>query len=122
MLARQELKLFRSWAPPSGGARDHFNLKTKDETLHFISMGGVHGLGPDKTVPWKNNPNPQNPVMVDSYNFFAGSDYGYLAFMFQPLTNKWLLKSFKKNDKPDPRNTSIGDAFKKALQLLKEDK
>ncbi len=104
-------------------ARNQFSLKTKAETLNFISSGGVHGLDFDKTTPWKNNPRKDtNPIMVDSYNFFAGTDFGYLAFMFQPITQKWLLKSFKKNTKTDPRNGAFGDAFRKALELLQEKK
>lgn len=102
-------------------ARSEFSLKTKVETLAFIGSGGVHGLDPDKTVEWRNNPDKAIIIMVDSYNFFASSQYGYLAFMFQPKTSKWILKSFKLNDKEDPRkNTTLGDAFAKAMLKTKE--
>lgn len=107
--------------PAERGAREHFNLKSKPDTLQFIGNEGIHGLDFDKTRLWEKNPNPEVPVMVDSYNFFAGSDYGYLAFMFQPRTSKWLLKSFKKNDKHDPRKTVLGDALKKALEAMKKE-
>ncbi len=55
--------------------------------------------------------------MVDSYNFFANTQYGYLAYMYQPITQKWLLKSFKKNTNANPRNTVLADALKKALGI-----
>jgi hypothetical protein len=105
-------------------ALQDFKLRSDVDTLSFIGNGGIHGLEFDKSKAWKNNPDPiNNPIQVDSYDFFAGSSFGYLAFMFQPFTKKWLLKSFKKNQKPDPRNQStLGLAFSKALQQIKEEK
>ena len=98
-------------------AKSEFRLKSKDDLIHFIGSGGISGLELANNAPWDKNPNKEQEIMVDSYDFFAGSDYGYLAFMFQPVTSKWLIKSFKKNNKPDPRNnTLMGEAFKKALK------
>ena len=50
--------------------------------------------------------------MADAYNFYSGSIYGDIAFFYQPITKKWIIKSFKKNKNPDMRNW----VFQKALR------
>jgi len=50
-------------------------------------------------------------IYVDAYSFFSGSDFGYLAFYYQPLTNRWIIKSFKRNTS-DPNEVICND-FKK---------
>ncbi|GAG16604.1 unnamed protein product [marine sediment metagenome] len=32
--------------------------------------------------------------MVDNYEFVTGHKKGYLAFMYNNCTNKWIIKSF----------------------------
>lgn len=51
--------------------------------------------------------------MVDAYGFYSGTTYGYIAFMFQPKTNKWIIKSFKKNDRQGPKYFPFGDLIGK---------
>lgn len=104
------------------GARNDFKLTTKADTLKFIGDSGLSGMQFDKTKEWEKNPTPLVPVMVDSYDFFAGSDYGYIAFMHQPKTNMWLLKSFKKNTKTDPRKggSAMATALQSALDEFKK--
>jgi hypothetical protein len=34
--------------------------------------------------------------------------------MHQPKTGRWLVKSLKKNDKPDPRPRLLADKLRKA--------
>lgn len=43
-------------------------------------------------------------IMVDAYAFFSGLIYGYIAFVYVTKTKKWIIKSFKKHEDPDPRN------------------
>ncbi len=42
-------------------------------------------------------------VMVDAYGFFSGEKWGYIAFYKSPFKEKWLIKSLKPNDRPNPR-------------------
>lgn len=94
-------------------ARSDFNLNTQKNTLHFISNGGLEKPSFINSRIWENNPNPEKIIMVDAWEFFSGYIYGYIAFFHQPLTNKWIIKSFKKNTNPDPRNLAIKEQFEK---------
>jgi len=47
--------------------------------------------------------------MVDSYEFYSGTTYGYIAF-FQG-SERWVIKSFKKNKEPDIRNKIFIEAL-----------
>ncbi|MFH1652614.1 MAG: hypothetical protein ABIE74_01005 [Pseudomonadota bacterium] len=93
-------------------AKLDFNLYTQDKVLSFIGNGGLESPKFANTERWIKNPDPKNPIMVDSYNFFSGLDYGYLAFLFQLKFKKWFIKSFKKNDKPDPRNLPFAEPLR----------
>ena len=84
-------------------AQSDFKLGTQGQVLGFIGNGGLEKPHFINSTLWKNNPNPDNEIMVDAYNFFSGICYGYIAF-FQFGTNKWNIKSFKKNRNPDSRN------------------
>ena len=88
-------------------AKSDFNLSTESSVLNFIATGGVESPQFVNTKPWENNPNTKTNIMVDAYHFSSGLKYGYLAFMFQPATEKWSIKSFKKQD--DPRNLPFAD-------------
>lgn len=94
-------------------ARTDFNLKTQEAVMRFIGNGGLESPSLNNSKPWKNNPNPSNQVMVDSYDFYSGAAFGYVAFFRGP--QKWIIKSFKKNIKLDMRNL----VFKKTLSKLK---
>ncbi len=97
-------------------ARSDFNLKTNGEILGFISNGGLENLGYIKTKPWKNDPKSSG-IMVDSYNFYSGDTKGYMAYLYQPETKKWLLKSFKKDNPSGVKNLP----FKGLKQMLKSE-
>lgn len=94
-------------------ARSDFNINTQDALLNFIGSGGMES--PDFIISkkWENNPDKETIIMIDSYNFYTGFLYGYMAFFFQPKTDKWRIKSFKKNNNPDPRNLSLKAALEK---------
>jgi hypothetical protein len=81
--------------------------------MEFINNGGLESPNHQNTAPWENNPNPTQPVPVDSYGFFSGTLYGYVAF-FRGPKGKWVIKSFKKNDRPDPRFLQFQKALSKA--------
>ena len=91
-----------------------FGLMTEPEVVAWIGNGGLEKPEHANTETWLNNPDPTQPIWVDSYNFFSGLDYGYIAFMFQPKTKKWLIKSLKKNDHLDPRPLLLADRLRKA--------
>lgn len=93
----------------SGGAletgRDHFNLKTEEQIVAFIGAGGLGTPKFKNTYLWKKNPNPEDPIMVDAYTFHSGKIYGYIAFRHHPKTNKWIIKSFKDNERQELKHT-----------------
>jgi hypothetical protein len=45
-------------------------------------------------------------VMVDAYAFYSGDKWGYIAFYRSPFIDKWLIKSLKPNDRPNPRTVA----------------
>ena len=96
-------------------AESDFNINTQEGVLGFIGNGGLESPCFINTKQWENNPDSKNLIMVDAYDFYSGSIYGYIAFFYQPTTKKWIIKSFKKNSEPDTRNL----AFKEALTKFK---
>lgn len=95
-----------------------FKLKTDEQILAFIVNQGLEKKEFINTKEWENNPNPSKPVMVDAYHFYSGDDlYGYIAFLFNPKTNKWVIKSFKSDPEADPRNFPLRN--NEVLQNLK---
>lgn len=90
-------------------ARTDFKLNTKQDILAFINNGGLEEMKFIHTKPWENNHDSQNHIMVDSYGFYSGKLYGYIAFMFVKNTKKWTIKSFKKNNDLDIRNLPFND-------------
>jgi hypothetical protein len=91
-----------------------FGLMTEQAVIDWIGSGGVEKPVHANTEIWRRNPDSSTTVWGDSYDFFSGPVFGYLAFMFQPKTQRWLVKSLKKNDKPDPRFMLLADKLKKA--------
>lgn len=81
-------------------ARQFLNLKTSHEICSFIGSGGLEKPSFINTTPWDNNPNPSCLIMVDAYSFYSYRSHGYLAFLYQPITQKWIIKSFKEFDDP----------------------
>lgn len=84
------------------GAKSHFNLFPKSKVLDFIYNDGLEDLNFINTKDWENNPNPENPIKVDAYEFKSLHKLGYIAFMYNTLTDKWIIKSFKKSNNSNP--------------------
>lgn len=75
-------------------ADKYFNLRTKNQILDFIYNNGLKNRFFINTNLWKQNPNKNKQIMVDNYEFVTGHKKGYLAFMYNNCTNKWIIKSF----------------------------
>lgn len=84
-------------------ARD-FNLKTKADLLGFIGNGGLESPAFVNTKDWENNPQPKTPIKVDAYEFSSAFTLGYIAFMYNPRTQKWIIKSFKLSQNRETAN------------------
>lgn len=57
---------------------------------------------------------PKQEILVDSYKFYSGQDYGDIAFM-KAVTGRWrIVKSLKRNERPSPRAFLLADKLKKA--------
>jgi hypothetical protein len=79
-------------------AERDFNLITQVAIIDFIRAGGcekVTYIRTDDLETWRGDPPPPR---VDSYSFYSGPKFGYLAFFQNPLTGQWVIKSFKRND------------------------
>ncbi len=96
-------------------AQKDFNLNTAQEILNFIFNDGLEKLEPFNTEAWDKNPKPEICVMVDAYEFYSGHKFGYIAFLKNPVTEKWVIKSLKKNARPD----SASFPFREALEGFK---
>lgn len=96
-------------------ASTHFGLHTQRGVLSFVGDGGLETPKHANNVPWKNNPDKSVEIRVDSYDFYSGTTHGYIAFLYNPKTKLWFIKSFKPNDKPGQRFTQMGDALRKFL-------
>ena len=96
-------------------ARSDFNLNTQRQVFEFIGNIGIEKPRFINSKPWENNNDNTVEIMVDAYAFYTGMIYGYIAFFHQPKTNKWVIKSFKKNQEPDTRNLVFGEALNQLL-------
>ena len=96
-------------------AGTHFNLPTQEQVLDFISNDGLEKPQYINSEAWDKNPEPQNIIMIDAYSFYSGLLFGYIAFLFQPKTGKWVIKSFKKNREIDTRNLAFLGPLTKLL-------
>jgi hypothetical protein len=96
--------------PAKKTARADFDLTTKQDIVRFIGDGGLVNPRFINTKKWEKNPNSDKSVMVDSYAFYSGYLYGYIAFMF--TGGKWTIKSFKKNKESDARYFPFKDSLK----------
>lgn len=85
-------------------ARTDFNLNIQASILEFIANGGLEKPTFINKKTWENNTDKSIVIMVDAYAFFSGLIYGYIAFVYVTKTKKWIIKSFKKQEAPDPRN------------------
>lgn len=96
-----------------GTAKTDFNLKTQAQILEFIGNDGLENPYLLNVKQWEKNPDPKIEIKVDAYGFYSGEKHGYIAFFFQPATEKWVIKSFKNNLLPDTRNPVFRDALSK---------
>jgi hypothetical protein len=105
-------------------ARDDFGLITKKAVIDFVYNDGLESPHYINTTPWKNNPDPCCLILVDAYSFYSGPKQGYMAFFFNPKTDKWLIKSFKLNKDSAPRSNIFLDQLSaiKALMEKTEEK
>lgn len=92
-------------------AMNHFNLSTKSNLLKFINNDGLENLNFINTKPWEKNPDPSNEIKIDAYEFRSLSKLGYIAFMYNETTRKWIIKSFHLSTN---RNPAMSLALKEA--------
>jgi len=97
-------------------AGDDFNLNTKAQLLDFIDNDGLEDLRFVNTKDWDHNPDPTNVIKVDAYEFRTMHTLGYIAFMRNNKTEKWIIKSFHLSN---TRSMAMFAAFQKA-KLIKE--
>ncbi|MFZ2171936.1 MAG: hypothetical protein WAW61_20130 [Methylococcaceae bacterium] len=100
-------------------AREDFGLTTQKDVIDFIYNDGLESPHHINTTTWKNNPNQSCLIQVDAYSFYSGPKHGYMAFFFSPMTNKWLIKSFKLNKDALPRNNNMNDQLFAIKALMK---
>ena len=105
------------WVGVSAGALDdaarHFDLHTKEMVLDFIAKGELEEITHQDTRRLELGPN--HGAWVDAYRFHSGpTRCGYLAF-YRAMTGKWMIKSFKKNDRSELRHSALHDALRKLI-------
>jgi hypothetical protein len=88
-----------------------FGLKTQKSLLDFIANGGLEDLTFVNTKEWENNPDKSHPIDVDAYEFRSMCKLGYIAFLFNDITDKWIIKSFHLSEN---RNNAMELALIKA--------
>jgi hypothetical protein len=88
------------WDPAKQDARSFLGLMTETEIIAFVGNNGLRDPQfQDPPQPLESVPH----VMVDAYGFFSGDKWAYIAFYKSPFKEKWLIKSLKPNDRPNPR-------------------
>ncbi len=85
----------------------------------IFNNDGLQQLNFINTKEWENNPDKANPVMVDAYEFRTLRKRGYIAFMHNRKTGKWLIKSFKLSENINP---AMFEAFQRAGLITHGDK
>ena len=93
-------------------ARKDFGILSFDQLLKFIVNGGLEKVKPQKPKPWEKNKNPKLIIIAYGYEFHTGCKCGYIAFFYQPVTKKWVIKSFHISKYFD---NSFGDLLTKAI-------
>lgn len=73
-------------------ADNYFRLRTKRHILDFIKNDGLEDLHFINTKQWENNPNKNNIIMIDSYDFRSYGKLGYIAIKY--FNGIWTIKSF----------------------------
>ena len=83
-------------------AQELFNLYPKSVLLDLINNDGLEELEFINTKPWERNPDKGNTIFVDAYEFRTLNKLGYISFMRNNKTMKWLIKSFHLSDNKNP--------------------
>lgn len=104
------------WGTVLDDAERDFNLRTATQLYEFIAQGGLENVTHQNTKEWEKNPKPENPILVHAYTFRTMCKIGYMAIMHNNLTNKWIIKSFKRSTDSNP---TMQIALEKALIDLK---
>lgn len=105
-------------SPAKQGAREEFGLKTDDDIKSFIADGGLSDRVFVKTDIFKAAQDLRGQEMsADVYDFWSGTKFGYFALVHNPNNRAWLIKSFKSNEKENPRAQS--SALEEVLALCK---
>lgn len=87
------------------GAKESLNLLTSKEILDFLYYTKLEFKIENSCLLEKHNFDTN--VMMDSYGFEYQGILMYMAFYKNPMTNCWILKSFKLNDKANRLFSSI---------------
>lgn len=82
-------------------ASKDFNLNSKSQLLDFIYNDGLECLTFINTKDWERNKDTSNKLKVDAYEFKTMYKLGYIAFMYNPKTKKWIIKSFHLSENRD---------------------
>ncbi len=95
-------------------ARKDFSLPREADVIAVIFQFESHDYTERPTVPLAD-PVPGATIgsPVYSYNFYYADDYGYMAFVRSTSNTAWIIKSFKLNDEPNPRDSSPFAQFRK---------
>jgi hypothetical protein len=82
---------------PERDAKLHFGLKSKTAIKNFIANDGLEDedLIFQNSKEWEKNPDKSFKIFVDAYEFRSRYKRGYIAFMYNPKTGYWIIKSFK---------------------------
>jgi hypothetical protein len=72
------------------------------DVIAFIANHGLEDLNFINSKLWENNPHKDNPLFVDAYEFKSMFKLGYIAFMYNPVTDKWIVKSFHLSENRNP--------------------
>lgn len=93
-------------------AKQDLDLKTEKAIRAFIAEGGLEKPTFIRSKAWENNPDKTKEILVDSYSFYAGRVFGYVAF-FYASTNRFVIKSLKRNTEQDPRTFALREKLEK---------
>lgn len=98
--------------PAQQDAKQDLDLKTEKAIRAFIAGGGLEKPTFIRSRAWQNNPDKTKEILVDSYSFYSGRVFGYVAF-FYASTHRFVIKSLKRNTEPDPRTFTLRQELEK---------
>jgi len=90
------------WKSARDRAHSDFGIWGEEELLDFIGNNGLDNMILQNTRQWDKNPFDATTILIDAYEFECFHKFGYLAFMYVPITSKWNIKSFKESDNAPP--------------------